>query len=281
MYGLYLLLSLATTTFGIKNLEKKCVGVNPKTFSPSEKIIYHKLGDKIISLKVSRYGELINTCCINLHDDEMTAVNAARSVLEDQGGVLIKIENNGKRNISFPLKGVVYTFDPNRIFSHTGIILTLKANGKISTPAVTEVEKFATHLLELIPTNIPCLIALHNNSNGNFSIKTYMPGGTRQNDACQVYSDEWQDIDDIALTTDQTIYNKMAAFGYNSILQDNDNVLKDGSLSVYYGEQKKRYINIETEHGRTKQYVEMMKKLLHILDEEKNSLASQVFFHAE
>ena len=30
----------------------------------------------------------------------------------------------------------------------------------------------------------------------------------------------------------------MASFGYNSILQDNDNVFRDGSLSVYYGELK-------------------------------------------
>ncbi len=281
MYGLYLLLSLTTPIFGIKNPEKNFVGVNPKAFTPSEKIIYHKLGNKIISFKVLQYGEVINTCCLNLHDDEMTAVNAARSVLQEQGGVLIKIENNAKRNISFPFKGVVYSFDPNRIFSRTGIMLTLKANGKINPLAVIEVEKFAAHLLELIPDSISCLIALHNNTNGDFSVKTYLPGGLRQNDACQVHEDEWQDIDDIALTTDHTIYKKMAASGYNSILQDKVNVFKDGSLSVYYSEQDKRYINIETQHGSTRQYIEMMKKLLYILDDEKNSLTSLTAIHTD
>jgi hypothetical protein len=276
MYGLHLLFLLATSTTGIKNPETNAIWTNPKQFTPAEKVIFHKLGDKMISLKVSQYGEFINNCCINLHDDEMTAVKAARSVLEEQGGILIKIENNAKRNISFPFKGLVYSFDPNRIFSRTGIMLTLKANGKINPLAVNEVEKFATQILQLIPDSISCLIALHNNTDGDFSVKTFLPGGIRQNDASQVYADDWQDIDDIALTTDQVIYNKMAGFGYNSILQDNINVFKDGSLSVYFGERNRRYINIETQHGKTVQYRDMLKKLLYILDEEKNSLTSMV-----
>ena len=84
------------------------------------------------------------------------------------------------------------------------------------------------------------------------------------------------DADDIAFTTDEMIYSKMASFGYNSILQDNVKVFRDGSLSVYYGELNRRYINIETQHGKTEQYGEMLKKLLHILDEEKKFVASQV-----
>lgn len=276
MNGLYLFFCLATTAFGVKAPEKNGVGSDPKSFTASEKVINHKLGDRVISFKVSQYGEFINTCCINLHDDEMTAVKAARAVLEEQGGLLIKIENNAQRNISFSFKGVVYSFDPNRIFSRTGILLTLKAKGKINPLAVIEVEKFAAHLLELIPDSISCLVALHNNTDGDFSVRTYLPGGIRQNDASQVYADDWQDIDDIALTTDQVIYNKMAAFGYNSILQDNVKVFKDGSLSVYYGEKNRRYINIETQHGKTVQYRDMLKKLLYILEEEKKSSASMV-----
>ena len=196
MPGLALLLSLTATVFGIKTPEKNYIGVKPTAFTPAEKTIAHKLGDKTILLKVVQYGESVNTCCINLHDDEMTAVKAARSVLEQQGGVLIKIENKAQRNVSFPFKGVMYTFDPNRIFSRTGIGLTLKVTkGKINPLAIIEVEKFATHLLQLIPDSVSCVIALHNNTNGDFSVKTYQPGGKRQTDARQVYADSWQDID--------------------------------------------------------------------------------------
>lgn len=275
MYSFNLFFSLAVTVFGAKSPEGNSAAPDPVAFSPSEKIISHRLGDRNISIKVIQYGESMNTCCINVHDDEVTAVQAARSILEKRGGILIKIENNTKRNISFPFKGSVYTFDPNRIFSRKGIMLTLKTKGKINPLAIHEVEKFAAELLKQIPDSISCLIALHNNTNNDFSVRTYLPGGPRQNDASQVYADEWQDIDDIALTTDQDIYSKMASFGYNSILQDNVNVFRDGSLSVYYGEQNRRYINIETQHGKTVQYREMLKKLLSILDDEKKMVASQ------
>jgi len=83
-------------------------------------------------------------------------------------------------------------------------------------------------------------------------------------------------VDDIALTTDEVLFNKMSAFGYNSILQDNVKVDKDGSLSVYYGELNKRYINIETQFGKTIQYKEMLGKLLNVLDNEKKGVKDYV-----
>lgn len=275
MNGLALLLSITTAAFAIKKPATICSGAAPAAYIPTEKTILHKLGDKNISLKIIQYGQLINTCCINLHDDELTAVKAARAVLEQKGGILIKIENNAQRNISFTFKGVVYTFDPNRIFSRTGINATLKANGKKNSLAIIEVEKFAAQLLQLIPDSISCIVALHNNTDGDFSVKTYQQGGKRQQDAKQVYADSWQDIDDIALTTDEILFNKMSTLGYNSILQDNEKVNKDGSLSVYYGELNKRYINIETQHGKTAQYGEMLSKLLFFLQEEKKPEVNQ------
>ncbi len=275
MNGLALLLSITTAAFAIKKPATICSGPAPAAYIPTEKTILHKLGDKNISLKIIQYGQLINTCCINLHDDELTAVKAARAVLEQKGGILIKIENNAQRNISFTFKGVVYTFDPNRIFSRTGINATLKANGKKNSLAIIEVEKFAAQLLQLIPDSISCIVALHNNTDGDFSVKTYQQGGKRQQDAKQVYADSWQDIDDIALTTDEILFNKMSTLGYNSILQDNEKVNKDGSLSVYYGELNKRYINIETQHGKTAQYGEMLSKLLFFLQEEKKPEVNQ------
>ena len=62
----------------------------------------------------------------------------------------------------------------------------------------------------------------------------------------------------------------MAAQGYNSVWQDNKHARKDGSLSVYFGEKRKRYVNIETEHGKFEKYTEMLSKLLTILSKEKN-----------
>jgi hypothetical protein len=277
MSWLALFLSLSVTATGIDTTMNSYHGKFPPAgFTPAERTITHKLGDRNISFKVIQYGPPSDVCCINLHDDETTAVNAARSILEQRGGTIIKIENNAQRMVRFNFKGIAYCFDPNRIFSEKGIGTTLTANGKINPLAIIEVQKFASALLDMIPDSTSCVIALHNNSNGSFSVKTYERGGKRETDAKQVYADNWQDADDIALTTDETIFNKMASFGYNSILQDNINVNKDGSLSVYYGELNRRYINIETQHGKTAQYKEMLGKLLYILDEEKKPTLAQV-----
>ncbi|MEO6610547.1 MAG: hypothetical protein ABIT05_00375 [Chitinophagaceae bacterium] len=242
------------------------VSISKPFFLPLEKKIFYRLGDRDIPLIVTQYGDARDIVCINLHANEITSVRAARSVLEERGGTLIRIENKQQRLIRFRLKGMTYTFDPNRIFSRVGIEQTLSDNGRFSRDAMEEVEKFADRLLQLIPANTTCIVALHNNTEEAFSVKSYLPGNDRQQDAKAVYADNQQDVDDIAFTTDSLLYQKMADQRYNSILQDNQNARKDGSLSIYCGEKSRRYINIETQHGKLGQYIEMLERLLIILE---------------
>ena len=230
----------------------------------------------MIPIKLTQYGPATSIFYINLHDNETTSVLATRSILETRGGTLLRIENNNQRQVRFRFRGLTYTFDPNRIFSRTGIEQSLKENGRVSDPAIEETEKFAQRLLALIPDSISCIIALHNNTEGAYSIRSYLPGGDRVTDAKAAFADERQDIDDIAFSTDRTIYEKMADRGFNSIWQDNNNAKRDGSLSVYCGENNRRYVNIETQHGRLNQYVEMLEKLLDILAEGKDRHADTV-----
>ncbi len=259
------LIALTIAIAGNTQLLSENLATTEARYIPFEKTVFYNLGDKTIPLKVVQYGPSNDIVCINLHDNEFTSVQAARTVLELKGGTMIKIENNAQRVVRFRLRGVVYGFDPNRIYSRTGIEQTLKENGRTSLQAIEEVEKFAQRLLQLIPETATCVIALHNNTEEAYSVKSYLPGGDRQKDAKEVYAAENQDVDDIAFTTDKTLFEKMSALGYNSILQDNENVKKDGSMSVFYGEQNRRYINIETQHGRTGQYQEMLEKLMDYL----------------
>ena len=99
-----------------------------------------------------------------------------------------------------------------------------------------------------------------------------MPGSSRELDAKAVYADSLQDVDDIAFTTDSLLFQKMAENGYNSIWQDNKKAKRDGSLSIYCGERSRRYINIETQHGKVQQYIEMLGKLLAILAKENEEI---------
>lgn len=235
-------------------------------YIPLEKTIYYKIGDnKTIPIKLAQYGPANDIFCFNMHDNEFTSVNAARSVLELRGGTLLRIDNSAQRVIRFRIRGVQYAFDPNRIFSRAGIEQSLQENGRTSPLAIEEVEKFGKRLLELIPDSIACIIALHNNTEGAYSVKSYVAGGDRQKDARDVHAAAGQDPDDIFFTTDRDIFDNMAAAGYNSILQNNEKAKQDGSLSVYYGAKNRRYVNIETQHGRFGQYQQMLEKLLDIL----------------
>lgn len=193
-------------------------------------------------------------------------------MLEQKGGILIKLDNNRQRVIRFRLRGKNYAFDPNRIFSRAGIEQTLRENSTVDLYAIEEIEKFATRLLNLIPNDATCVVALHNNTEEAYSVKSYLPGNDREKDAREVYANDRQDVDDIILTTDSILFKKMADQGFNSIWQHNERAKKDGSMSVFYGEKNKRYINIETQHGRLAQYIEMFGKLLDILADEKKAI---------
>lgn len=242
------------------------ISVSKALYIPTEKTIFYSIGDRNIPVKILQYGPVNNNIiCLNLHDNEITSVQAARAVLEETGGTLVKIENKNQRVIQFRLKGINYGFDPNRMFSRVGIEQTLRDNRKISRDAMDEVEKFAHRILELVPDSSSCVIALHNNTEEAYSVRSYLPGGNREEDAKAVYADTRQDVDDIAFTTDSLLFEGMAKGGYNSIWQNNEKAKKDGSLSIYYGERNRRYINIETQHGRVAQYIEMLQKLMTIL----------------
>lgn len=242
-------------------------------YIPEEKTELITIGDKKVTVRTWKYGDRSDVVLINLHDNEFTSLAAAHEVVRRTGGIIIKIENKGQRVIRFNKKGIRYGFDPNRMFSQTGIEQTMRDNRRYSREAANEIEKFGKEILKKLSENYTCIVALHNNYDGAFSVNSYLPGGERSRDAKAVYADSLQDIDDIAFTTDSVLYNEMANRKFNSIWQDNEKAKKDGSLSIYCGENEIRYINIETEHGRKDEYIAMLEQLFIILEnEQKTSL---------
>jgi hypothetical protein len=233
--------------------------------------VTHKLGDNRIRINIYKYGSRRDIVFINLHANETTSVNAAQKLLEIRGGILIALENDKKRNIGFNLNRRGYTFDPNRIFSRNGIRKTLAGFMNISEMAVNEVEKFASRIISILPQDSYCIIALHNNTDGNLSVNSFLEGNEYETDARQVYANEDQDPDDFFLTTDSLLYEQLSAEKYNIIWQDNLRVQQDGSLSVYAGEKNICYLNCETEHGKSKQYEEMIRTAWQYIDQKKNS----------
>lgn len=237
---------------------------NVPPYIPVTKTWFYQLGDRNIPVQVMQFGPATGIVCINLHDNESTSVSAATSVLEETGGTLIKIENNNERLIRFRLKGHNYVFDPNRMFSKKGIAASLKKTGRSKTEAVLAIDRFAKQVLNMIPES-DWLIALHNNTDGNYSVNSYLPGHEYDVDALDVIKQEDQDEDDIIFTTDSTLFKKAGELGFNSILQDNINANQDGSLSVFYGNMGRRYVNIETETGKEELYRKMLGIVLAVL----------------
>jgi hypothetical protein len=250
--------------------------VKPEKFYAT-KTIFHSLGRTLIPIKIEQFGTQTGLIFINLHDDEMTAVDAARKLLEKEGGLLIKIENRKKREIRFYVGNRPYRIDPNRIFSREGIEVFLQQTGRYSPQAVKEVEKFGQKILQLIPATTTCVIALHNNTNGFFSVKDYLPGSNRAVDAAEVHFNADEDPDDLFITTDKILFHYLSLKNYNTVLQDNDHCRQDGSLSVYCGKNNIRYVNLETEHGKFHQYIEMLNYLHEVLTT-KNLTSLEYFF---
>ena len=206
--------------------------------TPVINTITHKIGNSKIRIQTFQYGDKKDIVFISLHDNEFTGLEPTKLLLEEHGGLLIKIENDNSRNINFSLDQRSYTFDPNRMFSKIGIQKTLQSFGRSNNKAVNEVDKFAKRILQLFPKDFNCAIALHDNTDGGYSVKYYQPGSQYGNDARLVSIDSSQDPDDFFLTTDSLLFHQLSAKKYNAILQHNQRAKQDGSLERVFWKEK-------------------------------------------
>ncbi len=223
-----------------------------------------KLGDSSIIFRTFIAGDS-KIIYFNLHDDENTAVEAAKQILDKTDSRLIEIHESDKRLISFNIDTTVYKFDPNRIFTPLGRKKTLERYSQFSQEADSLVKSFADYITDSLLRGATIIVALHNNSPENYSILSYAKGGEYETDAAAVYVNEKQDPDDFFYVTEQFYFDKIKEKSYNVLLQDNSKVTDDGSLSVYCGSKGIKYINVEAEQGHLKQQVEMILALQDIL----------------
>lgn len=241
------------------------VSVNKK-FVATQKTFIYTLGNRQIPIKTLKYGKNKDIVMISLHDDETTGVEAAKKVLEKTGGFLIKIENNNERYITFSHKGKTLRFDPNRIFTRTGIRSTLLEQNNYGTDAtIKAVDGFAKFLLRKIPPT-RTLIALHNNDDDGLSVITYMQGGHHEKDVVTVNKNEAHDPDNFFLTTDQRLFRSLRSAGYNVIFQNNKKAKDDGSLSINYGRRRKSYVNIEAKTGMIRMQEKMIETVMRMIE---------------
>jgi hypothetical protein len=257
---LLLMFCLLSTNYSV-NCQKK---LPTEKFKITEEVLQYKLGDRIIKLVVSKTSNrLPKFVYFNMHDDENTSVEATKEILKKYGGTLLELQNEGKRLVNFPLKNQQFTFDPNRIFTETGVEKTLKNYGEYSIEAAKETNKFATNIKGFLK-NFRMIIAVHNNTNEKYTIKSYEKDGEYGKDVKLVNINAANDIDDFFFVTEHGFFDFLKKKNQNAAFQDNENVTDDGSLSVYCGKNKIFYINVESEHGHLKEQTKMLESLQEI-----------------
>ncbi|MCE0724279.1 MULTISPECIES: protein tyrosine phosphatase [Legionella] len=190
---------------------------------------------------------------VHLHHNEQTALKAAQAVIQREGGSLIALVHSGGRNIVFRLNNQRYEFDPNRIFTDTGIKKTLSQFGPYNPRAHHEVNKLATKIKQLLPKGR--IVAVHNNS--TYSLKDYLPGKSLQNDAQAIHMVPDNYFRNFYLVTKINDFLRLKSQGYNGVLQK-PSATDDGSLSVYLA--KSDYINVEAGYDQLIEQIKMLQQ---------------------
>ena len=226
-----------------------------------------KIGNTHVTAEVLQRGEPTPTM-LNVHDDENTSVAAGQVIIEQSGGRLITLAHSGTRQVRFTVEGERYAFDPNRIFSDTGIRQTLAAESRWSELAHHAVKKFAVRYLEHFGLDRePVVIALHNTVDGTYSACSYLPGAEHAPAAAAVHLSERRSKFDFFYTTDPRFLEYLKKRDFNVVLQDHAAVPEDGSLSVHFAKMGIPYVNIEAEMGHLNAQIDMVRAVREMLDE--------------
>ena len=196
---------------------------------------------------------------ISLHDNENTSVEAFLEIKSSLPKCrLYELKQSDERLLKYEIKGKVYSFDPNRIFSSIGIKGTiLKYNKAHAQELENNLRLFADSLLKTINLkNSDCyIVAIHNNTNNDFSVLSYK----NSKDAEEVYVNSSQDIDNFIIVTTKVDFDYFKDKKRNVVLQS-ANAIDDGSLSIYCQKNKLPYINIEAQHGQKAEQIKMLQE---------------------
>jgi hypothetical protein len=240
---------------------------NMKVFGQENTAI--KLGEKEVYWREVHQAENGQWLFINVHEDESTSIEAV-SLANEQIMPLnfFRLTHNNTRRIEFLLKDKEYSIDPNRIFTFRGRIKTLKDGGRFSFKANRLAKTLSKEIITTV-RNYQTIIAVHNNTDVNYSIHSYAPGGDESGNTSELFITDAWDPDDFIYTTHKAFYDAFKARNINVIYQNDKRFVNDGSLSVYCGKRQIPYINIETQKGHLNEQIKLIQEVLAVLDEVK------------
>jgi hypothetical protein len=187
-----------------------------------------------------------NIVWVHLHDNEETSRQTALQALNQiQQGCLLDLRHGGSREIKVQNYQVNYQFDPNRIFTSLGREATLKCHQGSCALALEQLGQAAANFLNQYLIHAQLIVAVHNNHPDGLSVRNYMAGGTMAPAMSQIAISSDSNPHDFFYVTTQQAFNFLASHNFNVVLQNNQQVHDDGSLSVWAAQQHIDYINVE------------------------------------
>lgn len=232
------------------------------------------LGDTSITARLTVYNDTLFPYFLHLHHNEATAETSIQRYLETNGGAYLSLVNNRQRNLSFTVSGKRYVADPNRVFTPQGIRQSLLLLSTFDSSAAKALTAFSENINALLIDSLP-LIAVHNNTEGAYSILSYTPKGELAKDAARINYNSKMDADDFVLTTDEALFYYLRDENINAVLQANAVVQDDGSLSVVMGRAGISYANIETEHGHEQTQLHLLQTVTAFLRQQSNTIRKE------
>lgn len=211
----------------------------------------------------------------HLHSDEKTAKKAGEDAVRAKGGTLMYLSHAAStRDMTVTVNGTRYTFDPNRIFTATG--LEEKTNPKPRGRDLEELRKFVDWVTQNVNLGRAqrantMVTALHNNTDDDtpgqgalLSIRTERDLLNVDNRAVNANA-SWN-IDNFYIATLPTTYDAMVQRYNPNISLRLERPRDIGYISNWMITQGIDYLNVEVQHGDVRandQMIEDVQALFH------------------
>ena len=223
-----------------------------------------QLGDVLVQIVTTERAP-VGLTFVSVHENEQSAVTAAQRAIVRHGGRLVELRAQRKRLVSFKLREIPHTFDPNRMFTDGGVERSLRRYGPYSRLAHDAVTQLGKRLVAHIRNNFtPPLVAVHNNTDGALSVESYRKGSRLQGEAARVAINPKLDPDDFFLVTDRAIFDRLATAGFNVVLQSAQPT-DDGSMSVFCRYSGIPYLNVEAEFEHLSEQSRMLDAVVELV----------------
>lgn len=224
-----------------------------------------QLGDSVFFFKKFCNPSINNNYVfINVHSNEVTSQLVTIDFSKNNNTCFYALFNSQKRNVKFNVGKKLYEVDPNRIFTPKGRKATLKKNSTYNKKAELITKIMADTILTKI-SSYKLVVAMHNNTNNEYSIKSYMKDSSEAANTAELYINPSNDCDDFVYTTVPKIYQFLKDKKINVVLQKSNGFVDDGSLSSYCTSKKIDYLNIEAEHSHKAEQLRMLNIIQEIL----------------